>query len=246
MIAIGVDIGGTGIKSALVDTVRGELVSERLRTLTAGGAPGHIAAALAEQLAQLGSDGPIGIGFPGVVKNGVVFTSAHVDDEWQGMDFRAAMREAAGRDVVVLNDADAAALAEARFGVAKDVPGVVLRLTLGTGIGSAMFVDGVLVPNLELGHIEVRGKEGELRAAASVRDRKKLTWEQWAERLNEYLDHVDRLVWPDLIVLGGGVTKNADRFLHLLRARPPIEVARLQNQAGIVGAAMRAAEGLSH
>lgn len=243
MIAIGVDIGGTGIKSALVDTASGELVSERLRTLTAGGSPGHIAAALAEQLTRLGSDGPIGIGFPGVVKNGVVFTSAHVDDEWQGMDFRAAMRDAAGRDVVVLNDADAAGLAECRFGAARDVPGVMLMLTLGTGIGSAMFVDGSLVPNLELGHIEVRGKEGELRAAASVRDRKKLSWEEWAERVNEYLDHVTRLVWPDLIVLGGGVTKNADRFLHLLEARAPIEIARLENRAGIVGAAMRAVEG---
>lgn len=242
MIAVGVDIGGTGIKSGLVDTVAGRLVSDRLRTLTRGGDPDHVAAALAEQLAQLGGDGPIGVGYPGVIKRGVAYMAAHLEDRWIGMDVAAVMRAAAGREVVVLNDADAAGIAEMRIGAGQGVEGVVLVLTLGTGIVSSLFVDGVLVPNTELGHIEVRGKDGEARAAASVRERKGLSWEQWAERLNEYLDRVDRLVWPDLIILGGGVTKNAMRFMPLLRARPRIAVAHLENRAGIVGAAMCAAD----
>jgi polyphosphate glucokinase len=244
VIAIGVDIGGTGIKSGLVDTAAGRLVSDRLRTLTPeGGAPEDVAAALAAQLATLGGgELPVGIGYPGVVKGGIAFTAAHLHDRWIGADVGAEMRRAVGRDVVILNDADAAAIAEMRFGAGVGQDGVVLVLTLGTGIGSAMFVGGRLVPNLELGHIEVRGKEGEARAAASVRERKKLSWGEWAERLNEYLDRVDRLVWPDLIILGGGVTKNADRFLGLLHARPPLAVAHLQNQAGIVGAAIHAVD----
>lgn len=243
MIRIGVDIGGSGIKSGLVDTESGELVSERLRTPTPkGGSPKDVVAALATQIQTLGGEGTVGVGLPCVVQAGTVRTAAHLSKKWLGLDAAALLREGIQREVVVLNDADVAGMAEMRVGVGEGQRGVVLMLTLGTGIGSALFVDGVLVPNLELGHIEVRGKEAELRAAASVRDRRKLSWKAWTRLVNEYLDHVERLVWPDVIMLGGGVTKESEKWVRLLKARAPIRVAELQNRAGIVGAAMAAAD----
>ncbi|HWH15371.1 MAG TPA: ROK family protein [Miltoncostaeaceae bacterium] len=165
---------------------------------------------------------------------------AHLDPAWVGVHAVERIAEAIGRPCTVLNDADAAGLAEMRTGVGVGRRGVVLMLTLGTGVGSALFVDGHLVPNTEFGHIEIRGRAGEARAAASVRERKGWTWEEWSVRVNEYLDRIDRLVWPDLVILGGGVTKEADAWLPLLRCRPPLMVASLRNSAGIVGAAMRA------
>ncbi|MFN8110591.1 MAG: ROK family protein [Thermoleophilia bacterium] len=247
MNTIGVDIGGSGIKSGMVDVVAGILLSDRLRTPTPeGGAPQDVAAEVGKQVQQLGGEGPVGVGLPCVVKGGIVQTAAHLSKDWIGLNAEQLLREATGRPVVIVNDADAAGIAEMRVGAGRDHHrGVVLMLTLGTGIGSALFVDGVMLPNLELGHIEVRGKEGELRAAASVRDRKKLSWADWAERVNEFLDHAERLLWPDLIILGGGVTKNPDKFVPLLKARATITVAELQNSAGIVGAAMAAADAAS-
>jgi len=241
VIRIGVDVGGTGIKGAAVDVTRCELVSERLRVKTPrGGAPDAVIARVVEMVGQLGGEGMVGVGLPAVISGGVVMTAAHLDPAWVGVHAIERIAEAIGRPCTVLNDADAAGLAEMRQGVGVGRRGVVLMLTLGTGIGSALFVDGHLVPNTEFGHIEIRGKAGEARAAASVRDRKGLTWEEWADRLNEYLDRIDRLVWPDLIILGGGVTKDADAFVPLLRCRPQLMVAEMRNAAGIVGAAMRA------
>lgn len=243
MIRIGVDVGGTGIKAGLVDTDRGELVSERLRVKTPrDGEPEPVIAEIVGLVQQLGGEGTVGVGLPVVNSHGIVMTAANLSEQWVGVAATERLEQALGRRCVVMNDADAAGLAEMRFGVGKGNEGVVLMLTFGTGIGSALFVDGVLVPNLELGHIEVRGKDGERRAAASVRERKNLTWEEWAERVNEYLYRIDRLIWPDLIVMGGGVTKEAARFRHLLDCRPPLRIASLMNTAGIVGAAVRAAD----
>jgi polyphosphate glucokinase len=169
-------------------------------------------------------------------------TAANIDPQWLGVQAAERFSAAIGRPCVVLNDADAAGLAEMRFGEGKGVTGVVLVLTLGTGIGSALFVDGLLVPNTELGHIEIRGKDGERRASAGARERKGLSLARWAPLLNEYIDRVDRLVWPDLVILGGGISRKADKFLPLLDVRPPVVAAALRNQAGIVGAGVRARE----
>ncbi|MEQ8839785.1 MAG: ROK family protein [Miltoncostaeaceae bacterium] len=240
--AIGVDIGGSGIKAAVVDVRTGVLVGERVRVPTPQpSTPDAVLAAAAALVEQLGAGLPVGVGVPGVVLGGVVMSAANIDAEWIGFDVRDAL---AGRFGVcsVLNDADAAGLAEMRFGAAAGHPGVVLMLTLGTGIGSALFAGGLLVPNTEFGHIEIRGKDGERRASAGARERRGLSYKRWAPLLEEYLRRIDALVWPDLIILGGGVSKRADRFLGLIDVRPPVMPAALLNGAGIVGAAVRAAE----
>jgi polyphosphate glucokinase len=185
---------------------------------------------------------PVGNVFPAAVQDGITLTAANVDRAWIGSPAQALFSSALGRPVVVLNDADAAGLAEMRFGAGRGVDGVVLLLTLGTGIGSALFVDGRLVPNTELGHLELHGKDAELRASAAVRDLKRLSWKAWAARLDEYLRMVERLFYPDLIILGGGVSKDAGRFMPLLTARSRVVPATLRNEAGIVGAALWAAE----
>lgn len=243
---IGVDIGGSGIKAGLVDAEQGELIGERVRVDTPQPAgPDAVVAAVAEVVAALPADGgPVGIGFPGAVVDGVVMTAANMHPDWIGVRVADAFAAAVGRPCAVLNDADAAGLAEVRFGEGRGQDGTVLLLTLGTGIGSALFVGGALVPNTELGHIEVRGKDGELRASAGARERKGLSYARWAPLLNEYLDRVDRLIWPDLIILGGGISRKADRFVPLLDVRPRLAVAALRNQAGIVGAALRARDAL--
>jgi len=249
--AIGVDLGGSGIKAALVDTERGRLLTERVRVKTPG--PAEPTAVIAEmrslvnQSAVAGgvttdADVPVGVGIPSVVIDGVTVTAANIDAGWIGFPARATLSEAFGRQTVVLNDADAAGLAEIRFGAGAGRSGTVLVVTLGTGIGSALFLDGRLVPNLELGHVEIRGRIGEARASAAARIRRNLGWERWAVDLDEYLHRVDALVWPDLIILGGGISKQADRFIGRLTVRPPVVPAQLQNNAGIVGAAMHAAE----
>lgn len=241
--ALGVDIGGSGIKGALVDLARGALAVERLRLETPQPAtPEAVIATAVEVIRSFDADGPVGIGLPAAIVGGEVMTAANLDPAWIGTSAERLFTAAAGRPCTVLNDADAAGLAEMRFGAGAGVAGVVLVLTLGTGIGSALFLDGRLVPNTELGHIEVRGKDAELRAAASVRKAKKLTMAAWAKRLDEYIDRVDRLLWPDLIILGGGISRRAGEFLPLLTPRPRVVPAALQNEAGIVGAALRAAE----
>ena len=239
----GVDIGGSGIKAAVVDVRSGELLSERLRVETPQPArPGVVVEAAAELVEALGPELPLGVGSPGAVVHGRVMTAANIDASWLGVDARALLAERLGGECAVLNDADAAGLAEMRFGAAAGHQGVVLVLTLGTGIGSALFVGGHLVPNTELGHIEIRGKDGELRASAGARKRRGLSWEGWAPLLEEYLNRVDALIWPELVILGGGISRKADRFIPLLDVRPPVVPAALQNQAGIVGAAVRGAE----
>jgi len=241
--AIGVDIGGSGIKAAVVDVAAGKLTSERIRVPTPQPAtPDAVIAATAGLVEQLDAPGvPVGVGVPAVVLSGTVRYVANLDASWLTVNVEQALQARVGRRCAVLNDADAAGLAEVRFGAGTGHAGVVLMLTLGTGIGSALFIDGALVPNTEFGHIEVRGKDGEHRASAGARERHGWSYEKWAKHLDEYLRRIDALVWPDLIILGGGISRKADRFLPLLDVRPPVVAATLQNQAGIVGAAVRAA-----
>ena len=244
---IGVDIGGSGIKAGLVDARRGALIGDRMRVETPQPAvPEAVVEAAAGVVAALGPDaGPVGIGLPSALVDGVAMTAANIDPAWIGVKAADLFSEAIGRPCVLLNDADAAGLAEMRFGAGVGVKGVVVMLTLGSGIGSALFNDGVLVPNLELGHIEIRGKDAELRASAGARERRGLSVKDWAPLLDEYLNRLDQLIWPDLMILGGGISKRADRFLGLLNVRPPVVAATLRNEAGIVGAAIRAREATS-
>jgi polyphosphate glucokinase len=242
----GVDIGGSGIKGAPVDLGAGAFNADRVRIPTpTPSTPTAVAAVVGEIVAGFGRASgtrPIGVTFPAVIQHGVARTAANVDSSWVDTDVDALMTDRLGRSVHVINDADAAGLAEARFGAARGVRGVVFLATLGTGIGSALLVDGQLVPNTELGHLEIDGKDAESRAADSVRDAEKLTWEQWAKRLQKYFTTVENLFWPDLIVVGGGVSKKSEKFLPLLTLRTPIVPAGLRNDSGIVGAAIAAAE----
>jgi len=187
--------------------------------------------------------GTVGATFPAVVKNGVTMTAANVDQEWIGTDADALFTNRLGVPVLLLNDADAAGLAEMRFGAGKDRKGVVFMITLGTGIGCGMFYDGVLIPNTELGHIEIDGRDAETFAADSVRERKELPWKKYAERVETYIRRLDALMWPDLVILGGGASKKADKLLPHLDVRPEVVAATLLNEAGIVGAAIVASEG---
>ena len=247
-IAIGVDVGGSGVKVGAVDVDTGELVGERRRVATpqpsTPAAVVRVIARLVDRIAQAAGapDAPVGVGVPSVVIDGVTKSAANVDAGWVDFDARKALIEAIGRPVRVLNDADAAGLAEMRFGAGFGVAGTVFVLTLGTGLGSGMFLDGRLVPNTELGHMEIRGRDAERRSAAVARTRRGLSWKAWTADLDEHLHAIDQLFSPDLIILGGGVSKSADRFLGRLTVRPPVVAAVLRNDAGIVGAAMAAAE----
>lgn len=243
-IAIGVDIGGTGIKAAPVDLRTGEFLEERYRIPTPQpSTPDAIARTVAKVITKFNppTKVPIGVAFPGVVQHGIVKTAANVDDSWIGTDLRAIIRDYAGHDVHVLNDADAAGYGEFKYGAAHGRSGSILMTTLGTGIGTAMIVDGTLVPNLELGHIMIDGHDAEDRAAESARDRYGYDWDQWIEQLQKYYSEMERLLWPDLIIVGGGISKSHHMFLPKLRLRAPIIPAELLNGAGIVGAAAAAA-----
>jgi polyphosphate glucokinase len=241
--ALGIDIGGSGIKGALVHTTTGKLITERLRIATPQPSTPDAVAAVVRQLAeQIGGHSPIGATFPAVIQHGVARSAANVDKSWIGTDVDAVFTAATSRSVTVLNDADAAGVAEARFGAAKDVCGVVILLTFGTGIGSALLMDGTLVPNTELGHLELDGHDAETRAAASVKDEGKMSYAKWAKRVQVYMEHVERLFTPDLFVVGGGVSKDADKWVPLLELHTPVKPAVLLNNAGIVGAAMAALE----
>lgn len=239
-IYLGIDVGGSGIKSALVDLSDGSLVTERIRVETPQPAtPEACSTALGAQVREYDYGGPLGIGFPAVIRNGTVETANNIDDSWIGMKVGDVFAEATGHDIAVLNDADAAALAEAAFGAANGVPGMVLTVTFGTGIGSGLLVDGELVPNLELGQIELEGHSpAESFFSAKSRKRENLDWDQWGDRANRYLNHVNAVFNPDLIVLGGGLTKHWERFAHKLDSRLPIVPAQMGNDAGLVGAAM--------
>jgi polyphosphate glucokinase len=238
---IGVDIGGTGIKGAPVDVVQGAFAAPRIRVLTPTPAtPDSVIDAVTDLLGQLDASGPVGITLPAVVRSGVVQTAANIDEAWIGVEATERFGAALGRPVAVVNDADAAGLAEMRFGAGRDRAGVVVVLTLGTGIGSAVFADGVLVANTELGHLPLKGESAERWAAESVRERDDLSWKHWAKRLQTYFELVERLLWPDLIIVGGGVSKKAEKFLPHIELRTEIVPATLQNDAGIVGAALHA------
>jgi polyphosphate glucokinase len=239
----GVDIGGSGIKGCLVDLERGRLVGERMRLETPQPShPDAVYRAVGEIVEFFDWTGRVGVTFPGVMKQGVAYTAANVDKSWIGTDVDAGLYRLIPGTVETLNDADAAGLAEMRFGAGRDRAGVVLMLTFGTGIGSALFVDGRLVPNTEFGHIQVDGEDGERRASAAAREREDLTYPQWAKRVDRYLDVLEAGVWPDLIIVGGGVSKKASKWVPLLSTRTPVLAAELQNDAGIVGAALAAAE----
>jgi polyphosphate glucokinase len=240
-VKLGIDIGGTGIKGAPVDLEKGELTSERFRVLTPKPAtPEAVAKTVAEVVKHFGYEGRVGCTFPAVVKSGVVHTASNVDKSWIGTDARAAFEEATGCTFTITNDADCAGVAEMQFGAGAGRMGVVIVATLGTGIGTAVFHDGKLLPNTELGHIEIRGKDAEDRAADSVREAKKLDWKQWAKRVDEYLDQLESLMWPDLVIIGGGVSKKGEKFIPLLTPRCEVVAAKLLNEAGIVGAALTA------
>ena len=244
-LGFGVDVGGSGIKGAPVDLDRGAFSADRVRIPTPQPAtPQAVCDVVAQVLEQAGApDGPFGLTLPAVVTGGVARTAANIDHAWVGTDVVSLVEERTGRRAVVVNDADAAGLAEVRYGAARGVDGTVLVLTLGTGIGSALVVDGRLVPNTELGHLELDGAVAETRASDAARDREDLDWPQWAARVERYLRHVDRLLWPDLVVVGGGVSKKAEKWLPHVDVRPRVVPAELRNDAGIVGAALLAAEG---
>ncbi|MBF6297512.1 ROK family protein [Nocardia amamiensis] len=238
--AFGIDIGGSGVKGAAVDLATGELVHERIKIATPHPAtPQAVAEAVAELVAKAEWDGPVGLTLPAVVIGGVARTAANIDKSWIGTDARELFSAAlGGRPVTVLNDADAAGMAEDRYGAAKDFAGLVLLLTFGTGIGSALLYHGTLVPNTELGHVEVGGRESEHRAAASVKERDGLTYEQWAAEVSVVLTTLENLFFPVVIVAGGGISRDADQWIPLLTNRTPVIPADLRNTAGIVGAAM--------
>jgi polyphosphate glucokinase len=249
-VAIGVDVGGSGIKVGVVDVSKGELISARLRVATpTPSTPAKIVTAIARTVSRavkaaggVPSGVPVGVGVPSVVINGVTRSAANIDPGWIDFDAGRALEAALKRPVTVLNDADAAGLAEMRFGAGAGEPGVVFVLTLGTGVGSGLFNDGVLVPNTELGHMEIRGRDAERRSAAAARTRRGLSWKAWATDLDEHLAAIDRLFSPNLIILGGGVSKQPEKFIPRLTVRPRIVPAKLRNDAGIVGAAMAAVE----
>ena len=244
-LAIGIDIGGTGIKGALVDLETGELATDRVKVPTPeGGKPDDIVAEVVKIVAGFGSqaDGlPVGVCFPAVILGGRTMSAANVSKKWIGLEAEKLFEAALKRDITFVNDADAAGVAEVRSGAAKDKPGLVILTTLGTGIGSALLYNGVLIPNAELGHIEIDGKDAESRAAYSAKEKGDLSWSDWAKRLQVYYDKLDALFSPELFVVGGGVSKDYENFLPLLKLRVPIVPAVHRNNAGIIGAAFMAA-----
>jgi polyphosphate glucokinase len=244
--ALGIDIGGTGIKGAVVDTETGQLVTDRVKLPTPeGGSPDDIVntvVALIDKIGGLEDGIPVGLCFPAVVRNGRTMSAANVSKKWIGLEAEALFEKALDRDIHFVNDADAAGYAEVRFGAAKDVSGLVLLTTLGTGVGSALIYNGVLVPNSELGHLELDGKDAESRASYAAKEREALDWKQWAKRLQRYYSHLESLFSPDLFVVGGGVSKHHDDFLPLLDLQTPIVPAVHRNNAGILGSAALATE----
>ncbi|HMM95928.1 MAG: ROK family protein [Micrococcales bacterium] len=241
---LGIDVGGSGIKGAPVDLEAGEFAQKRLRIDTpAVSTPEAVCEVIKEvvdHFDEVRSDSPIGVTIPGVVQHGVVKTAANIDKSWIGCHIEDLLEERLQHDVVVVNDADAAGVGELTFGAAKGHDGLVVVTTLGTGIGTAIFNEGVLVPNSELGHLEIDGVDAETRAASSAKTREDLSYPEWAKRLQRYYRVLEDLLWPDLIVVGGGVSKDSDEFLPLLDLRTPIVPAVLRNKAGIIGAAVLA------
>jgi polyphosphate glucokinase len=239
MTVLGIDIGGTGIKGAPVNVETGTLLTEHFRVLTPHPAtPDAVAGCVEEVVKHFEWTGEIGCTLPSVVKNGIVMTAANIDPSWIGTNAVTLFEAKTHCKTTVINDADAAGLAEMKFGAGRDNKGLVFMCTLGTGIGSALFIHGLLVPNTELGHIEVGGKDAELRAAERIRLEKDLTWKGYAKRVNRYLLNIEKLLWPDLIIIGGGASKNASRFIPHLTVHAQVVPAQLLNDAGIAGAAL--------
>ena len=238
----GIDVGGSGVKGGIVDLDTGQLIGERFKLATPQPAtPDAVAETIADVVREFGWTEKLGVTYPGVVTNGIVRTAANVDKGWIGVNAREVITaQLDGQPVTVLNDADAAGLAEEKFGAGKDNSGVIVLLTFGTGIGSAVIHNGVLLPNTEFGHIEVGGKEAEHRAASSVKDRKDWSYERWTQEVTKVLVVIEDAIWPDLFIAGGGISRKADKWIPMLKNRTPVVAAALQNTAGIVGAAMAA------
>lgn len=242
-IVLGVDIGGSGIKAAPVDVEAGKLVSKRRRIPTPQpSTPEAVAVVIHQLVSHFEWTGPLGCTLPAAVKAGVACTAANIDRTWIGIDARALIEDVTGCPVALLNDADAAGLAEVRFGAGRNVAGVVMMVTLGTGIGTALLIDGILLPNTELGHLVIRGEDAEKQASARSRKANGWSWEEWAARVDEYLCYAEALFLPDLFVIGGGVSKRHERFFPHLNTKAPVVPAQLLNEAGIVGAALASAE----
>jgi polyphosphate glucokinase len=242
---LGIDIGGSGIKAAPVDLEKGVLVADRIRIDTPQPSTPEACAAVVAQLVRtfepvIGKGTPIGCTFPGVVMDGITHTAANVDKSWIGLDADKLFTEACGRSFNLLNDAQAAAIAEVKVGAGKGIDGLVLMLTFGTGIGAALVYRGVALPGIELGHLRIKGEDAETRASAFAKEREGLSWKKWAQRVDTYIARLETVLWPELIIVGGGISADADQFLHLLNTRAPIVPAQLTNDAGIVGAAMAA------
>lgn len=247
MHVFGIDVGGSGVKGAPVDLETGALAAERIRIATPQpSTPVAVSGAIAQIVADHGWIGPIGVTIPGVVRSGVVETAANIDDGWIGLDAARMLTDRLEMPVTVLNDADAAGLAEARHGAAKGVGGVVILLTFGTGIGSAYLNDGRLIPNTELGHLIFQGQQAEHYAAGRLVKRGELEIDWWAARVDELLNYIEDLFWPDLFVFGGGISKRFETYSHHFTTQAPIVPAVLRNQAGIVGAAFAASIGATH
>ena len=238
---LGVDVGGSGIKGAPVNIATGELTAERLRIKTPKGAePQPVAEAVAEIAKSFKWNGPIGIGFPAPIKAGVTMMAANVSEKWVGTNADDLFTKITGCDCTMINDADAAGLAEMEFGAGKGQPGTVIMITLGTGIGTAIFHRGNLLPNTEFGHLEMKGRDAEHRASDAVRQLEDLSWKKYAKRLNRYLAEMEKLFWPDLFIVGGGISKKSDKYIPLLTINTPVIPAQFLNEAGIVGAALAA------
>jgi polyphosphate glucokinase len=241
MNVLGIDIGGSGIKGAPIDTNTGELLAERVRIATPEpSAPAPVAKVIAQIAREYDWKGPVGCTFPAVMKYGVAHTAANVDKSWIGTDAAGLIGKETGCATTVINDADAAGVAEMQFGAGRSNAGVVIMLTFGTGIGTAIFVNHQLLPNCELGHMELCGMEAEHYASDGVRKRDDLSWEDWAERANTYIQRLDDLFWPDLFIIGGGVSNKPDKFIKYLKTRAQIEIAQCKNEAGMIGAALAA------
>lgn len=243
--AVGIDIGGTGIKGAIVDVATGELLTDRMKLPTPeGGKPDDIldtVLALFDEIGDIGADAHVGVCFPAIVLGGRTMSAANVSKKWIGLEAETLFEQKLGRDIHFVNDADAAGIAEARYGAAVGAKGLTILTTLGTGIGSAMLFNGELIPNSELGHLQLDGDDAEHLASTLAKEKEDLSWKQWAKRLQRYYEHLELLFSPDLILVGGGVSKSSEEFLPLLDLRTPIIPAALRNNAGIIGAAALAA-----
>jgi polyphosphate glucokinase len=241
MQVLGIDVGGSGIKGAPVDTDTGQLLADRFRIKTPRNAePQPVGEVVAEIARYFKWNGPIGIGFPAPIKSGVAMMAANISEKWVGVNADDLFTKITGCECTMINDADAAGLAEMRFGAGAGQPGTVIMITLGTGIGTAIFYQGRLLPNTEFGHMEVKGMDAEFRASDAARQREGLTWRKYAKRLNRYLLQMEKLFWPDLFIIGGGISKDSNKYVPFLTIQTPVVTAQLLNEAGIVGAALAA------